>query len=69
MLTRDHEDFADLHDLIRAAGGRHPGILVVRFDNEPTHNLGERAIAAAMTKLEASGLAIADEIHVLNHWR
>ena len=27
VLTRDHEDFADLHDLVRAVGGHHPGIL------------------------------------------
>jgi hypothetical protein len=34
-MTRDHEDFADLHDLVLAVGGHHPGILVVRFDNDP----------------------------------
>ena len=30
VLTRDHEDFADLHDLVLAVGGHHPGIPVVR---------------------------------------
>ena len=30
MLTRDSEDFTDLHDLIMAAGGHHSGVLVVR---------------------------------------
>ena len=44
VLTRDHEDFADLHDLVVAVGGHHPGILVVRFDNDPRHNLTERAL-------------------------
>jgi predicted nuclease of predicted toxin-antitoxin system len=28
VLTRDHEDFADLHDLVLASGGHHPGLLV-----------------------------------------
>ena len=32
LLTRDHEDFAALHDLVMAVGGHHPGILVFRFD-------------------------------------
>jgi predicted nuclease of predicted toxin-antitoxin system len=35
VLTRDYEDFAELHDLVLASGGHHPGILVVRFDNDP----------------------------------
>ena len=69
VLTRDHEDFADLHDLVMAVGGHHPGILVVRFDNDPRHNLTERAIATALGNLESSGVAVADRIHVLNHWR
>src|SRR4051794_1402603 len=69
VLTRDHEDFADLHDLVTAVGGHHPGILIVRFDNDPRHNLTERAITTALGNLEASGAAIADRIHVLNHWR
>jgi predicted nuclease of predicted toxin-antitoxin system len=69
VLTRDHEDFIDLHDLIVATGGHHPGILVVRFDNDPRHNLTERGIANALGNLEFSGVAIADQVHVLNHWR
>lgn len=69
VLTRDHGDFADLHDLVIAVGGHHPGVLVVRFDNDPRHNLTERAIAMALGNLESSGTAITDQIHVLNHWR
>jgi predicted nuclease of predicted toxin-antitoxin system len=69
VLTRDSEDFEDLHDLIMAAGGRHPGILVVRFDNDPRHNLTDRAIAGAISKLESSGVPLSDQINVLNQWR
>jgi predicted nuclease of predicted toxin-antitoxin system len=69
VLTRDHEDFAALHDLVLAVGGRHRGILVVRFDNDPRQNLSERAIATALENLESSGLAVAEQIHILNHWR
>jgi predicted nuclease of predicted toxin-antitoxin system len=69
VLTRDHEDFTALHDLVSAVGGHHPGILVVRFDNDPRHNLTERTIAIALGNLESSGVVVADGIHVLNHWR
>jgi predicted nuclease of predicted toxin-antitoxin system len=48
VLTRDHEDFAALHDLVLAVGGHHPGILVVRFDNDPRHNLTDRSIVRAL---------------------
>jgi len=69
VLTRDSEDFTDLHDLIMAAGGHHPGVLIVRFDNDPRHNLTDRGIASAINKLESSGIPIPDRIHVLNQWR
>ena len=69
VLTRDSEDFTDLHDLIVAAGGHHSGVLVVRFDNDPRHNLTDRGIATALSRLEASEVPIRDRIHVLNQWR
>jgi predicted nuclease of predicted toxin-antitoxin system len=49
VLTRDSQDFTDLHDLVMAAGGHHPGILVVRFDSDQRHNLTDRGIAGAIT--------------------
>jgi predicted nuclease of predicted toxin-antitoxin system len=69
VLTQDHEDFSDLHDLVLAAGGHHPGLLIVRFDNDPRHNLTDRGIVTALGNLEASGVPIPDQLHVLNHWR
>ncbi len=69
VLTRDSEDFEDLHDLVIAAAGHHAGILFVRFDNDPRHNLTDRGIATAISKLESSSVPIRDQIHVLNQWR
>jgi predicted nuclease of predicted toxin-antitoxin system len=69
VLTRDFEDFEDLHDLVIAAGGHHAGILIVRFDNDPRHNLTDRGIATAISKLESAGVPIGDQIHALNQWR
>ena len=42
LLTRNHDDFEDLHNLIQVTGGKHPGILVFRLDNDPTRDLKER---------------------------
>jgi predicted nuclease of predicted toxin-antitoxin system len=63
VLTRDAEDFEDLHDLVIAASGHHAGVLIVRFDNDPRHNLTDRGIGTAITKLEASGLPTRNRIH------
>ena len=69
VLTRDAEDFEDLHALVIASAGHHAGILIVRFDNDPRRNLTDRGLGTAITKLEASGVGIRDRIHVLNQWR
>jgi predicted nuclease of predicted toxin-antitoxin system len=69
VLTRDHQDFAELHDLIMITGGHHPGVLVVRFDDDPRHNMSDRAILTALANLVSSGVMITDQIHVLNSWR
>lgn len=69
VMTRDFEDFEDLHILVMAAGGHHPGMLIARFDADPRHNMSDRAIGIAIGKLEAAGIAIPDRIHVLNQWR
>jgi hypothetical protein len=50
-----------------ASAGHHGGILIVRFDNDPRHNLTDRGIATAISKLESSRVSIRDRIHVLNH--
>jgi predicted nuclease of predicted toxin-antitoxin system len=69
VLTRDSGDFEDLHDLVISAAGHHAGILIVRFDNDPRHNLTDRGIATAISKLESSSVPIRDQLHVLNQWR
>jgi predicted nuclease of predicted toxin-antitoxin system len=69
MLSRDRDDFRDLHHLIQASGGRPPGILIVRLDNDSTRDMKPKHIAAAIRKLEVSGVAFANTIVILNHWR
>ena len=69
FLTKNHKDFLVLHDLLMAAQGKHPGILVVRQENNPARDLTPKGIVAAIRKLEAAGVPIANEYIVLNHWR
>jgi predicted nuclease of predicted toxin-antitoxin system len=69
ILTRNYKDFEYLHNLILAAQGHHPGILVVRQDNDPKRDLTPRGIIRALAKLEAAVTLIADSYHILNHWR
>jgi predicted nuclease of predicted toxin-antitoxin system len=68
-LTEDHEDFKDMHNLLMRAGGHHPGILVVRRDNDPKRDLKPPGVVRAIAKLLAAGVPLVDYYHVLNHWR
>lgn len=68
-LTKDYDDFLALHHLIRAAQGHHPGIFVIREDNDPARDLTPKGIVTAIRKLEAAGVPIADEYVILNQWR
>jgi len=69
LLTANHDDYEELHDLVLVAGGTHAGILSVRYDNDPTRDMKSKHVVAAIRKLEKSNLALAGQLHVLNHWR
>jgi predicted nuclease of predicted toxin-antitoxin system len=69
LLTKNHDDFKDLHLLIQATHGQHTGILAIRFDNDPTRDMKDSEIVRAIRNLERSGAPTANEFHILNHWR
>ena len=69
VLTADCDDFKDLHSLVQTAGGSHPGILLIHYDNDPTRDMRPKHIAAAVGKLDRSGLDLANQLVVLNQWR
>jgi hypothetical protein len=69
MLSANHDDFEDLHDLILQAEGHHAGILVVRKENNPRRDVSPRGIVHAIRKLEAAGIDLRDSFQVLNQWR
>jgi predicted nuclease of predicted toxin-antitoxin system len=68
-LTKNYNDFWLLHLLLMQAKGSHPGVLVIRQDNDPTRDLTQKGIVASIRKLESSGMPIANEYIVLNQWR
>jgi predicted nuclease of predicted toxin-antitoxin system len=68
-LSHNYDDFEELHDLINAAQGHHPGILVVGKDNNPKRDLNEKGIVRACGKLLAAGVELLNHFYVLNHWR
>jgi predicted nuclease of predicted toxin-antitoxin system len=69
LLTRNYDDFELLHLLIQEANGHHPGILLIRRDNDPRRNMGPGAVVRALRNLEASGLALPDSCYELNPWQ
>jgi len=69
FLSEDHEDFKVLHELVLEAQGHHPGILIVRRDNDRRRDLTPQGIVRAIRNLEAANVPLPDQFHILNHWR
>lgn len=69
LLTHNHQDFTDLHWLVMESGGHHPGVLLVRQDNNPRKDLSSRGIVAALRKFIHAAAPIPDRLHILNQWR
>jgi hypothetical protein len=69
LLSRDYHDFLELHQVVVAARGQHPGILAVCSDNDPTRDMTDRGIVTAIGKIEKAGAPLLSQLYVLNHWR
>lgn len=69
IVTRNHDDYEELNDLIHICGGQHFEILVIRRENNRARDMTARRTVIAIRNLMAAGLAIEDQIHVLNHFR
>ncbi|MBI3467957.1 MAG: DUF5615 family PIN-like protein [Planctomycetes bacterium] len=69
LLSRNYDDFGDLHDLIMVARGHHPGIFLVRRNNGGKRSLSPAGIVRAITRLLAAGVLLQDQLHVLNQWQ
>ena len=69
LISANHDDFEDLHDLVLICGGHHEGVLVVRRDNDPTRDMTVRAIARAVMKVAKAMPDLRNIFQVLNQWR
>ena len=69
LMTRNHDDFLDLHEVVQATHGSYPGIFIIRLDNDPTRDMTPRHIVTAIANLEAAGTPITNQVYILNHWR
>jgi Domain of unknown function (DUF5615) len=69
LLSHNHRDFRNLHNLVMQAQGHHAGILIVRKDNDPTRDLKPPGVVRAVRNLERSAIPPGDQYHILNHWR
>ena len=69
LVSKNHDDFKELHLLVQATKGQHPGMAIIRADNDPRRDMKDADIARAILNLEQAGVPIANEFHILNHWR
>lgn len=68
-VTRNSSDFRQLHDLVIATGGSHPGILTIHSDNDRRRDMKPGRIATAVQNIQAVVSSMQNLILCLNEWR
>jgi predicted nuclease of predicted toxin-antitoxin system len=69
ILTKNYDDFEALNRLIIFIGGHHPGIFIVRQDNDPKRDMDQRRTVRAIRNFQSSGVPVEDDYHILNNYR
>jgi len=69
IITQNVDDFVDLFDRWQAEARMHEGILLIYHDANGRKKMTPADIVRAVRNFLASGIAIQNEIYVLNHWR
>jgi predicted nuclease of predicted toxin-antitoxin system len=69
FVSHNYDDFKFLHDLLLEARGHHPGICIVRRDNDPSRDMKPPQIVRALRNLIAVNVPVPDQYVILNHWR
>jgi len=69
LISKNHDDFKELHLLVQATHGQHPGMAIIRADNDPRRDMKDADIVRAIRNLEQAGVSVLNEFHILNHWR
>lgn len=69
LISRNHDDFLWLHELVAESRGHHPGVVILRRENNPKRDLTAHGIARAIANLAAAGVELTDQFMILNQWR
>jgi hypothetical protein len=69
FLNYNFQDFQNLHSLVTQSGGRHPGMLIMRRDDDSHRDMKPAQIVQAIANFVASGVPLANEFVILNQWR
>lgn len=69
LLTANALDFVQLHNECITQQREHLGILIVYRENNPSRDMNCHQIAKAVTRIEESGVPLANAFHNLNFWR
>jgi len=69
LLTKDPDDFLDLHHQWQGSNRPHSGILLIYEDKDVRKNMSRTQIVSAIDHLVASSVPIANQVHSLNRWR
>jgi hypothetical protein len=69
LLTKNCDDFQELHRHWQRIGHTHNGILLVCQDNNANKDMTLMDIVRAIGHLVMAALPVTDELHILNHWR
>lgn len=69
ILTANALDFIQLHTAWMNQQRNHSGILIVYRENNPARDMNFHRIAGAVTRMEQSGLRLANAFFNMNFWR
>ncbi len=69
LMSHNHDDYRDLHNLVIGAGGSHSGIFALRKDQDKRRDMRPTHIVSAIARLVSAGVDVKGSFVVLNHWR
>jgi predicted nuclease of predicted toxin-antitoxin system len=69
LLTKNHRDFRQLHNLISLCGGSHPGLFLLRSDNDRRRDMRPAQVVNAIENLMKIVSSVRNHVISLNEWR
>ena len=69
LLSGNHDDYRNLHNLSMQVQGHYPGILIVGRDNDPKRDLRPPGLVRASRNVLAANVPIRGQFIILSQWR